>query len=113
MGKSIALEVVRKLPKTDLHVHLDGSLRLATILDLAQKQRVVFDMMGSVYTTILDVRNGATCPSTEVPGACFAGFGAGKSFVDVTLDAGTYWVQVDGYGGDRGLWNLDMRVLPP
>ena len=25
-----------KLPKTDLHVHLDGSLRLETILDLAQ-----------------------------------------------------------------------------
>ncbi len=40
MGKSIALEVVRKLPKTDLHVHLDGSLRLSTILDLAQRQRV-------------------------------------------------------------------------
>src|SRR5262249_49166484 len=27
-----------KLPKTDLHVHLDGSLRLETILDLAKKQ---------------------------------------------------------------------------
>ncbi len=26
-----------KLPKTDLHVHLDGSLRLETILDLASK----------------------------------------------------------------------------
>jgi len=29
-----------KLPKTDLHVHLDGSLRLATIIDLAEKQGV-------------------------------------------------------------------------
>ncbi len=34
------LEVVEKLPKTDLHVHLDGSLRLSTILDLAQKGRI-------------------------------------------------------------------------
>ena len=35
MPKTIPLEVIEKLPKTDLHVHLDGSLRLKTILDLA------------------------------------------------------------------------------
>src|SRR5882757_2032934 len=40
MGKLIPLEAIEKLPKTDLHVHLDGSLRLATIMDLAQKQRI-------------------------------------------------------------------------
>jgi adenosine deaminase len=37
---TIPLEVIEKLPKTDLHVHLDGSLRLSTILELAEKQRV-------------------------------------------------------------------------
>lgn len=40
MAKPITLEVIRRLPKTDLHVHLDGSLRLATILDLSEKQKV-------------------------------------------------------------------------
>src|SRR5450631_2858440 len=40
MPKTIPLEVIEKLPKTDLHVHLDGSLRLKTILELAEKQRV-------------------------------------------------------------------------
>ncbi len=40
MPKTIPLEVIQKLPKTDLHVHLDGSLRLKTILELADKQRV-------------------------------------------------------------------------
>ncbi len=40
MGKSIPLELVEKLPKTDLHVHLDGSLRLETILNLAERQHV-------------------------------------------------------------------------
>ena len=40
MAKTIPLEIIEKLPKTDLHVHLDGSLRLKTILDLAEKQRV-------------------------------------------------------------------------
>ena len=40
MPHTIPLDVIEKLPKTDLHVHLDGSLRLKTILELAEKQRV-------------------------------------------------------------------------
>jgi adenosine deaminase len=36
----LTLEAIRKLPKTDLHVHLDGSLRLNTILDLARVEGV-------------------------------------------------------------------------
>ncbi len=35
------LSFFERLPKTDLHVHLDGSLRLETILDLADKYGVV------------------------------------------------------------------------
>jgi len=40
MTIELPLELIEKLPKTDLHVHLDGSLRLDTILDLAKKQNV-------------------------------------------------------------------------
>lgn len=36
----LTLEDLQRLPKTDLHVHLDGSLRIPTILDLAQQQQV-------------------------------------------------------------------------
>ncbi|MCP4867955.1 MAG: adenosine deaminase [Proteobacteria bacterium] len=36
----ITEEFLRAIPKTDLHCHLDGSLRPATILDLADKQGV-------------------------------------------------------------------------
>jgi adenosine deaminase len=36
----ITLEFLEKLPKTDLHCHLDGSLRLRTILELAEEQKV-------------------------------------------------------------------------
>jgi adenosine deaminase len=39
-SKAVPLEVIERLPKTDLHVHLDGSLRLSTILELAERQRV-------------------------------------------------------------------------
>ena len=37
---TLTLELIEKLPKTDLHCHLDGSLRLTTILDLAEKHKV-------------------------------------------------------------------------
>jgi adenosine deaminase len=33
-------EVIRRLPKTDLHVHLDGSLRLDSLIELARERRV-------------------------------------------------------------------------
>ncbi len=36
----LTAELVRSLPKTDLHCHLDGSLRLATILELADQQKI-------------------------------------------------------------------------
>lgn len=38
--QTLTLQDILRLPKTDLHVHLDGSLRLETILDLAQAQGV-------------------------------------------------------------------------
>jgi adenosine deaminase len=33
-------EVIRALPKSDLHVHLDGSLRLSTVIELARTRGV-------------------------------------------------------------------------
>ncbi|MFB6351374.1 MAG: adenosine deaminase [Bradymonadaceae bacterium] len=36
----ISRDFLHDMPKTDLHVHLDGSVRLSTILDLAEKQDV-------------------------------------------------------------------------
>ncbi|HVH41299.1 MAG TPA: hypothetical protein VM925_03120, partial [Labilithrix sp.] len=87
----------------------DQLLRLV----LSQQRRVVFDMSGSAHTTILNIRRGDACPGIEVPNACNVGGGSNRSFVDTTLAAGTYWVQLDGYAGAVGPWNLDVRVLPP
>ncbi len=36
----LTLSDLQRLPKTDLHVHLDGSLRIQTILELAEAQKV-------------------------------------------------------------------------
>jgi hypothetical protein len=37
---SLSLELLRALPKTDLHVHLDGSVRLGTLIELAREHHV-------------------------------------------------------------------------
>jgi adenosine deaminase len=55
MASALSLEFIQKLPKTDLHVHLDGSLRLDTIIDLARRQNVALptfdraDLFGRIY----------------------------------------------------------------
>jgi adenosine deaminase len=36
----VTKELIHKLPKAELHCHLDGSLRISTILDLAENQGV-------------------------------------------------------------------------
>ena len=36
----ISQELIRSLPKAELHCHLDGSMRVATILDLAREQDI-------------------------------------------------------------------------
>ncbi|TVR69135.1 MAG: adenosine deaminase family protein [Spirochaetaceae bacterium] len=33
-------EFIRKIPKTDLHVHLDGSLRETTLIDIAREEKI-------------------------------------------------------------------------
>ena len=37
---ALTIEAIRQLPKTDLHVHLDGSLRLDTILELSREDGI-------------------------------------------------------------------------
>ncbi|MCL1892607.1 MAG: adenosine deaminase [Holophagaceae bacterium] len=36
----LSLKDIQRLPKSDIHVHLDGSLRIETILELAEKDKV-------------------------------------------------------------------------
>lgn len=40
MAKRITEEFVRRIPKTELHVHLDGSLRIPTLIELAKAGKV-------------------------------------------------------------------------
>ncbi|HEU4417401.1 MAG TPA: adenosine deaminase, partial [Planctomycetota bacterium] len=40
MPKTVSRELIAKLPKSDLHVHLDGSLRLETLIELGKQHKV-------------------------------------------------------------------------
>ena len=82
-------------------------------LELTAPRRVVLDMRGSGFDTLLDVRRGPSCPGDEIARAC-AVFSAGdRSFLDLDLPAGEYFVQIDGYAGASGNWFLNVFVLDP
>lgn len=38
--KTIPVSFIEAIPKTDLHLHLDGSLRLSTLIELAKKENI-------------------------------------------------------------------------
>jgi len=39
-------EFLFKIPKTDLHVHLDGSLRLSSLIEMAKQEKYRFFSYG-------------------------------------------------------------------
>ena len=57
-------ELLRALPKTDLHCHLDGSLRLSTILELAEEQGVTLPA-DTPQGLARAIHMGQTCASLE------------------------------------------------
>jgi hypothetical protein len=87
----------------------DQLLRL--VLD--QPRRVILDMTGSNFDTLLNVRRGPGCPGEEVLAGCSVGVGGDQSFLDLELAAGEYFLQVDGYAGAQGAWSLNVFTLEP
>jgi hypothetical protein len=82
-------------------------------LRLEARSRVVLDGRDSDFAVIVAVRSGPECPGTEVPGGCSEGAGRDEAFLDLVLDPGDYWVQIDGYRGASGAWSLDVYASEP
>ena len=58
----IPRELLKDIPKADLHVHLDGSLRVSTLIDLAKKQNIALptfnhDELAKVVKSGIHCRN--------------------------------------------------------
>jgi hypothetical protein len=81
-------------------------------LRLDEPSRVIFDARGSAYAVIVDVRSGEACPGVEMTNGCSAGYVRNRSFLDLSLTTGDYWIQIDGYDGGSGAWTLDVYVAP-
>jgi len=81
-------------------------------LHLGAPTRVVLDMQGSSFNTLLSVREGQFCPGAELLAACAPGYLATRSYLDLDLQPGDYFVQIDGYDGAAGAWKLDVFTSP-
>ncbi|MCD6384397.1 adenosine deaminase [Candidatus Sumerlaeota bacterium] len=61
----VSQELLLPLPKTDLHCHLDGSLRIETMLELAEEQKVNLPANDPDSLRALVVKNQDNCKSLE------------------------------------------------
>jgi hypothetical protein len=94
----------------DVMYRLDVAMRSLVTIDLAATGMTVWD-------PVLVLRSGNTCPGTEVSCNDDIGGGSYNSRLSTTVDAGTYWIQVDGYVGtttmpSSGPFSLTIDVVP-
>lgn len=82
-------------------------------LHLEESRRVILDMSGTQYSSMLVVRRALGCPGPELLHACAPGRGSERSFLDLTLEAGDYFVQIDGFANAKGPWKLDVYFGTP
>src|SRR4030095_5190873 len=61
MAASVSIDLVRQLPKAELHCHLDGSVRPETLLELGREYRVSMPRDNAEalreYMVVTDARN--------------------------------------------------------
>jgi adenosine deaminase len=108
MATELPFELIHGLPKTDLHCHLDGSMRLDTILELAKKQQVklpTFDKDGLFKLLYA----GDTCSSLD---EYLRGFDITLSVMQTeeSLERAAYELAVDAHS--ENVRYLEVRYCP-
>ena len=108
MNPAVTIDLLRRLPKTDLHCHLDGSMRLTTILDLAEKQRVqlpAHDEAGLARA----IHRGEICKDLE---AYLLAFDVTCSVLQTeeALERVAYELAED--AAAENVWHLEVRYAP-
>ncbi|MCB2210877.1 adenosine deaminase [bacterium] len=102
------LEELTQLPKTDLHCHLDGSLRVSTMLELAEKRKVN-----------LPGEDAESLHSYLLRGARQGSLGAYLEAFDITLsvmqheeDIARIATELCEDAWEDGVWYLEVRFSP-
>jgi hypothetical protein len=77
-----------------------------------RRRRIVVDTVGSNFDALVDLRTGVSCPGAGL--ACdddSAGGDPPQGVVDRVVDAGVYWIVVDGARStDRGSYVLNVAI---
>jgi len=101
-------ERLRALPKTDLHCHLDGSLRLETILDLAREQGIALPAQdAAALAERLHV--GVICESLE---HYLEAFGVTLSVLQTAPALTRVTRELVEDAAAEGVWCLEVRFSP-
>lgn len=70
---------------------------------------LILHSTGSEIPLLLNLRSGEACPGKELQRACLiAGDAATGTYFERTLPAGQYWLQLMGYAGSSGRWQLEI-----
>jgi hypothetical protein len=89
-----------------------GASELVYRLDLPSRQRVTIDVRAQ-FDSVLYVRRGdCSDPDAEVACNDDAPGGGRRSRLDEVLEAGTYFVFVDGYGEEEGAFRMTVQMRP-
>jgi adenosine deaminase len=98
---------LREIPKTDLHVHLDGSIRLSTLMELAEEQDIELPA-----DTPEGMRQSVFKPSYANLVEYLAGFRYTDAVMstEVALERVAYEFAVDNY--DEGVFYFEVRYAP-
>jgi hypothetical protein len=93
-----------------------GSRGVLYRLDLTERRRVVLILDGMGFDSLVAVLRNDPCPGRNIRDAvaCNDDWYSTDAQVDVTLDAGRYWIHAGGCGAAQGgPYKLDVAVLPP
>lgn len=101
-------EFVQSLPKAELHCHLDGSMRLSTIIELAETQNVKLPTDDPAKLESM-LKVGMDCPSLE---AYLKAFDITCSVLQTydSLARATYELAED--CANENIWYLEIRFSP-
>lgn len=100
-------EFIARIPKTDLHVHLDGSLRLETLIDLAAKENITLPA-----DTPEGLNKHVFKESYANLDEYLRGFGLTNKVLqsEPNLDRVAYELAIDNYA--EGVRHLEVRFAP-
>jgi hypothetical protein len=94
-----------------LHDYTPGCRSTSTAADVVYGltvgyyREVIIDLYYSSYDTVLHVHQGS-CTGTEV--GCNDDYTGLSSYLDLYLDAGTYYIVIDGYSSACGAYQMDV-----